>query len=87
MLRGLDDTLVNGWKNFMWLVGNGELDEIWKSNKIDFIPVNGLILIHSFDHFRLYRVFSFFFFFFYLLSQIALSLKKIEKLSQALEIY
>lgn len=80
MLRGLDDTLVNGWKNFKWLVGNGELER----DKIDFIPVNGLILIHSFDHFRLYRVF---FFFFCQLSQIALSLKKIEKLSQALEIY
>ena len=26
--------------------------------------MNGLILIHSFDHFRLYRVFSFFSFFF-----------------------
>lgn len=81
MLRGLDDTLVNGWKNFKCLVGNGDLDEIWKSDKMDFIPVNGLILLHSFDHFRLYRLF------FCLLSQIALSLKKIEKLSQALEIY
>lgn len=61
MLRGLDDTLVNGWKNFKCLVGNGELDKIWKSDKMDFIPVNGLILLHSFDHFRLYRVFFVFF--------------------------
>lgn len=61
-----------------------KLDKIWKSDKMEFIPVNGLILLHSFDHFRLYRVFFCFF-----LSIVTNCLKFGEnrKASQALEIY